>query len=472
MKLKLKIFLVVMTALIAFPLYAQEGWDKVIEEVKSSIVMIEIESFSKLENENPGCYQATGFIVDADNGIILTNRHVIGASPSTSKATFWNKEKISVRAIYYDPMHDFGFYKYNPALIKWMKPNSIELGDSSKVKVGEEIRVLGNNASEGFSILEGTVSWVKKNAPSYSNPDTYRDFNTYYFQTSADVSGGSSGGPIINNKGQAVAVNSSSKRYTTVSWGLPINLVKNALKVVGSGDIPKRGGLGARVIFATFNEIADYGFPKATIKEIKKNNKDMEGLLTILETIPGTDASKHLKAGDVIWELGGEKILDDFFRYEDILDKKTGEKIEVTVIRDSKEHSYKLGVLDMERLKTKSFLRIGGDYFSSIPIFIAFSYNIGLDGVFTPYIKYNFSERIDFPEFLVLKEFDSKPIKTPEELFEILNEYKSGSDAKLKYVRLKQSMREEEKAFEVNWKWFKPEFFKIDEISHEWIKVN
>lgn len=451
--------------------FSQENWEKTVENAKHSILMLEVEFLTGLENDDSGCYQATGFIVDEKNGIILTNRHVIGSGPTTARATFWNREKIEIKPVYYDPVHDFGFYKFNPKDLKWAKAKAIRLGDSSKVKVGEEIRVLGNNASEGFSIIGGTVSWVNKNAPIYSDPDTYRDSNTYYFQTSADVTGGSSGGPIINKAGEALAINSSSKNYTTVSWGLPINMVKDALKATVQGKKVKRGDIGARITFSPFNEILEYGFPKELVDELKRK-KDIVGLLTVSETLRSTDAYRYLKPGDVIWQIDGEKIRESFERYQDILNKKTGKKVSLTVVRESKKMDFAVTVLDLESLKTNSFVRIGFDYFSNIPLFLAYTYNLPTTGVYTQSIRYNFSEREDFPGFLLLTELGGTPLKAPEDFYRMLKGFKEGDEVKIRYKILKQQQREEEKVFKINWKWFKAEYFKLNEKNHEWVKEN
>jgi pro-apoptotic serine protease NMA111 len=449
---------------------AQNGWKEVAESVKPSVLMIEMEVLANIENEEPGCYQATGFIVDAEKGIILTNRHVVGSSPATARATFWNKEKIPVTAVYYDSIHDFGFYKFNPKLLRWTKPKALKLGDSDKVKIGEEIRVLGNNASEGFAIIAGTISWVKKNAPLYSDLDTYREFNTYYFQTSADVTGGSSGGPIINQLGEVIAINSSSKRETTVSWGLPINVVKNALESVRKGSKIARGDIGAKVIFSSFDEIIEYGFPKKLITGLKRENKEIEGLLTVLEIAPGTDASKKLKTGDVIWQIDGELIEDSFAKYERILNSKVGKKVNIKLIRDGVSVSENVEVIDLEKLKIRSYVRIGQDYFTNIPIFLSLAYNLPMEGVFASQIKYNFSEREDFPDFLVINELGGSKIRNINDLAARLKELKSGQEVRMKYIVLREEQRQEEKVFEIDWKWFKPEFFKFKESSNEWIK--
>jgi len=64
---------------------------------------------------------ATGFVVDAARGIVLTNRHVTTPGPVTSEAIFLNREEVPVRPLYYDPIHDFGFLGFDPSKLQFMK---------------------------------------------------------------------------------------------------------------------------------------------------------------------------------------------------------------------------------------------------------------------------------------------------------------------------------------------------------------
>ncbi len=119
------------------------------------MVAIQIDQARSFDTERNVSAQATGFVVDAQRGLILTNRHVVTPGPVTAEATFLNREEVQLYPVYRDPVHDFGFYRYDPSKLQFITPKALPLAPQD-AQIGREIRVVGNNAGEQLSILAGT----------------------------------------------------------------------------------------------------------------------------------------------------------------------------------------------------------------------------------------------------------------------------------------------------------------------------
>lgn len=279
---------------------------------------------------SPGNGWATGFVVNAEKGLILTNRHVVGAGPIVAEAIFHNNEEVPIKAIYRDPVHDFGFFQYDPRDLKYLQNLTPLPLCPEEASVGADIRVVGNDAAEKLCIASGTLARMDRQAPNYGK-GRYNDFNTFYYQASSGTTGGSSGSPVLNQAGHVVALNAAGKVGSTASFYLPLDRVKRAYDLIVAGEDVPRGTIQTTFRHEHFDEVKRLGLTRETEEQVRQRCPGETGML-VVDKVPACssssadDAQSRLQQGDVLIRCNGH-LMTDFVALEDVLDSSVGKTV-------------------------------------------------------------------------------------------------------------------------------------------------
>lgn len=254
----------------------------------------------------------SGVIVDADDGIVLTNNHVV-AHADEVWVGLRDDRRIKAKILGTDPQSDLAVLK-----IKADNLNAIPMADSDELRVGDFVVAIGNPFGLKQTVTSGIVSALGRHGLG----NRYENF----IQTDAAINPGNSGGALVNMDGELVGINtailSKSGGNIGIGFAIPVNLAKKVMHQIREYGEIRRGRLGV------IGQNLTNALAKAMDMEIT------QGVL-IAKVIKDSPAAKAgIQEGDVITKVEGTRVENFSDLATTIGLRPPGQTISITLIRD------------------------------------------------------------------------------------------------------------------------------------------
>ena len=302
---------------------------ELIKEVTSSVVGI-----SKIKNAGGTIFLkdstsklglGTGVIV-SENGYILSNEHVTGEKYSNCYVTLENGRNYTANVVWSDSSLDLSICRINMKNLPYAK-----LGDSSNVKLGENVYAIGNPIGYEFqrTVTSGIVSATERTVKIDENDTSI--YMEDLIQTDATINPGNSGGPLINLDGNVIGI--TSVKITTaegIGFAVPINTIKPIIESYMKEDKFEEATLG---IFAYDKNIIPYLDSELSVTK---------GIYIGQVSLDSPAYSSNLKIGDIITKIDNLELtkMCDLRCY--IYTKKPGDIVTLSILRDNKEQQIQI----------------------------------------------------------------------------------------------------------------------------------
>ncbi len=257
----------------------------------------------------------SGVIVDAKNGYIITNNHVV-ENANEITITLLDNRSFAAKVVGTDEGADI-------AVLQAKQPNlvAMALGDSAHLEVGDFVVAIGNPFGLQHTVTAGIVSALGR---SGINPEGYEDF----IQTDASINPGNSGGALVNLRGELVGINSAilsgGGGNIGIGFAIPVNMVKGVMdQLIKYGQV-KRGVLGVTLYDVTPEIAKEYGLTESS------------GAL-VAGVVQGSSAEHAgIKTGDIITSINGIVMKSAGELRNAIGMLRVGDQVEIGLLRDGK----------------------------------------------------------------------------------------------------------------------------------------
>jgi len=275
----------------------------------------------------------SGVIVDAENGYILTNHHVV-ANADQIQISLFNEDSLDAEIIGSDAPTDIALLRVDPDSL-----TDLPIGDSDAVEVGDFVIAIGNPFGLGHTVTSGIVSALGRTGISRNGLEDF-------IQTDASINPGNSGGALVNMRGELVGINSAiisgSGGNVGIGFAVPSEIARSIMRqILDFGEV-RRGLLGVTI------QTIDEESAEALGTEV-----DHGALITGIE--PGSAAEgAGLRVDDIITGVDNRRIDNNRELANAIGLRGSGEEVKIDFVRDGSSRSV------MAELGQRSTEQIGG----------------------------------------------------------------------------------------------------------------
>ncbi len=311
----------------------ESGISEAVEKVYDGVLMVR--NYQNDEVASTG----TSFVykIEGDYAYVMTNQHVVEGADRVTLITS-NDEEVEGEVLGGDTYVDI-------AIVRIKKVDglvALQLGNSENASLGDLVFTIGSPLGYEYrgSVSTGHLAGKDRLVSVSTGNTSSSDWVMKVLQTDAAINPGNSGGPLMNTNGEVIGVISMKFVQTEVEgmgFAIPIEYINSKIETLEKGESIEWPLLGVSMI-----NVSD---AKGSYRYNFDIPNDIDSGVVVAGIESGSGAAdSDLREGDIITKLNGEKVQDSaYLRYE-LYKYSVGDTIEITYIRDGKEHTTKVAL--------------------------------------------------------------------------------------------------------------------------------
>src|SRR5919106_4720663 len=313
--------------------------NEIYERAASGVVQITstADGFATGPSGTPEQHRGSGFVVDKA-GHVVTNYHVVEGADEIN-VSFSNRDTVEADLVGVDPSTDLALLRVD-ARSSALTP--LSLGNSDRVRVGDEVVAIGNPFGLDRTVTFGIVSGLQREIRA---PNTFAIDQV--IQTDAPINQGNSGGPLLSMRGQVIGVNTQIETGTTgavgnvgIGFAVPSNTVKDVVAQILSTGRVERAYLGITGQAITTTLVDAYNLPAeegVLVQSVAEGSGAAKAGLQGGETQVVVAGETYVLGGDIIVGFGAKKIASVDELRAAIAEHKPGDEVRLQIYRDGKK---------------------------------------------------------------------------------------------------------------------------------------
>jgi S1-C subfamily serine protease len=374
-------------------------------------------------------YIGAGVVVDAQRGLVYTDRGTVPIDLGDVELTFAGSVRVPAEVVFLHPRHNIAILRYDPALLGALPVKAATLAQKVSLDAGDAVHQVGLTSSMRVVSQDTTISRVDAVSGTVPSPPAFVESNTEVYKLAEQAS--SIGGVLADDHGVVVGLWTFNLGEEGGNFlGLPVDLLADVLGPLRQGQPVGLRDLGVEVQPLNLAAAADRGAPADWIERLAAADPERRQALEIHAVHPDAPAFGLLRGGDVLLAVRGAPVTRPRQIEQQV--QTGGETVTVTRLRDGVVEDLQIGVTTLDGLGVHRVLSFAGALLHEPHRAVGLSYAEPVSGLYVSWYWYGGpAAHYGLRASSLVRGLNGQPIATMDDFIAAVRDLPDGAPVRL-----------------------------------------